>query len=152
VSTDTSEKGLESLIVAAMAGQASGEAPPSGEGVSLIRGRYGGTGWILGQVQDYDREFCVDLPQLRAFLSATQLKVAESLNLNSDSPSRRKFLARLQGEVSKRGVIEVLRHGIKDGPHHIDFFYGTPSPGNEKAAELYAANRFSVTRQLAVQP
>src|SRR5690606_22763851 len=27
-------------------------------------------------------------------------------------------------------------------------FYGTPSPGNMKAAERYAANRFSVTRQL----
>jgi len=27
-------------------------------------------------------------------------------------------------------------------------FYGTPSPGNAKAAERYAANRFSVTRQL----
>ena len=27
-------------------------------------------------------------------------------------------------------------------------FYGTPSPGNAKAAERFAANRFSVTRQL----
>jgi type I restriction enzyme R subunit len=148
VNTDTSEKGLESLIVAAMAGQASGEPPPPGEGISLIRERYGGTGWIAGQSQDYDREFCVDLPQLRTFLHATQLKVAEALDLNNDSPTRRKFLARLQGEISKRGVIDVLRHGIKDGPHHIDLFFGTPSPGNDKAMALYAANRFSVTRQL----
>jgi len=42
----------------------------------------------------------------------------------------------------------VLRHGIKHGPHHIDLFYGTPSPGNVTAQERYAANRFSVTRQL----
>ncbi len=48
----------------------------------------------------------------------------------------------------KRGTIDVLRHGIKHGPHHLDLFYGTPSPGNAKAAERYAANRFSVTRQL----
>jgi len=148
VSTDTSEKGLESLIVAAMVGQASGEPPPPGEGISLIRERYGGTGWIVGQSQDYDREFCIDLPQLRTFLHATQPKVAEALDLNSDSPTRRKFLARLQGEISKRGVIDTLRHGIKDGPHHIDLFFGSPSPGNDKAIALYAANRFSVTRQL----
>ncbi|RME67196.1 MAG: type I restriction endonuclease subunit R, partial [Verrucomicrobia bacterium] len=44
--------------------------------------------------------------------------------------------------------IDVLRHGIKHGPHHIDLFYGTPSPGNPKAGERFAANRFSVTRQL----
>ncbi len=146
--TDTSEKGLESLIVAAMAGQVSGQPPPRGEGIGLIRERYGGTGWIVGQAEDYDREFCLDLPQLRTFLHATQPNVAEALDLNNESPTRHKFLARLQGEISKRGVIDVLRHGIKHGPDHIDLFYGTPSPGNAKAAERYAANRFSVTRQL----
>jgi type I restriction enzyme, R subunit len=148
VKTDTSEKGLESLIVAAMTGQPSSEPPTPGESIGLIRVRYGGTGWILGQAQDYDREFCVDLPQLRTFLSTTQPNVAEALDLEHDSPARRKFLARLQGEISKRGVIDVLRHGVKDGPHHIDLFFGTPSLGNEKARELYEANRFSVTRQL----
>lgn len=50
--------------------------------------------------------------------------------------------------MSERGTINVLRHGLKHGPHHIDLFYGTPSPGNTKAAERYEANRFSVTRQL----
>ena len=146
--SDTSEKGLESLIVAAMTGRTSSEPPPPGEGIGLIRARYGGTGWILGQAQDYDREFCVDLPQLRTFLSTTQPELAEALDLEHDSPTRRKFLARLQGEISKRGVIDVLRHGVKDGPHHIDLFFGTPSLGNEKAQGLYEANRFSVTRQL----
>ena len=62
--------------------------------------------------------------------------------------SRQKFLARLQGEIGKRGVIDVLRHGIKHGQHDVDLFYGTPSPGNAKAAERFALNRFSVTRQL----
>ena len=42
----------------------------------------------------------------------------------------------------------MLRNGIKHGPHQIDLFYGTPSPGNEKAGILYGQNRFSVTRQL----
>lgn len=148
MTTDTSEKGLESLIVTAMVGRASGESPLPGESISLIRERYGGTGWIPGQAEDYDREFCVDLPQLSAFLHATQPNIAEALDLTNDSPIRRKFLARLQGEISKRGVIDVLRHGVKDGPHHLDLFYATPSPGNEKADALYAANQFTVTRQL----
>ena len=42
----------------------------------------------------------------------------------------------------------MLRHGVEHGPHHIDLFYGAPSLGNERAKALYAANRFSVTRQL----
>ena len=38
--------------------------------------------------------------------------------------------------------------GVKQGPCSVELFYGTPSPGNAKAAELFAANIFSVTRQL----
>ncbi len=105
-------------------------------------------GWICGDPQDYDREYCVDLAQLSAFLHETQPEVAEALDLDEDGPTRRKFLARLQGEITKRGTIDVLRHGIKHGPHDFDLFYGTPSPGNPKAEERYGANRFSVTRQL----
>jgi hypothetical protein len=45
----------------------------------------------------------------------------------------RKFLARLQGEVTKRGTIDVLRSGIKHGPHHVDLFYVTPTPGTAVA-------------------
>jgi len=37
---------------------------------------------------------------------------------------------------------------VDHGPLHCDLFYGTPSPGNAKAAALFARNRFSVTRQL----
>ncbi len=144
--TDTSEKGLESLIVAAMAGELARAAATGGVGEASAL--YGGTGWLLGQWQDYDREYAVDLGQLHAFLEATQPAVAAAVDLGHDSPTRRKFLARLQGEISKRGVIDLLRHGVKHGPHSLDLFYGTPSPGNVKAAERYAANRFSVTRQL----
>ena len=50
--------------------------------------------------------------------------------------------------IGKRGVIDVLRKGVKHGPHELTLFYGMPSPGNDKAAALYAQNRFSVTRQL----
>jgi len=58
------------------------------------------------------------------------------------------FLHRLQGDIAKCGVADVLRGGIKHGPAHVDLFYGTPTPGNAKAAERFAANIFSVTRQL----
>ena len=44
--------------------------------------------------------------------------------------------------------MDVLRRGIRHRSANIDLFYGTPSPGNDKAKELFRENRFSVTRQL----
>ncbi len=147
MTTDTSERGLERLICTALTGAPCdpGAAEP---GVVGERPAVYGAGWICGDPSDYDREYCVDLAQLTAFLRATQPDVCDALDLSQDGPTRRKFLARLQGEITKRGTIDVLRHGLKHGPHHLDLFYGTPSPGNAKAVERYAANRFSVTRQL----
>jgi type I restriction enzyme R subunit len=147
VTTDTSERGLESLIVRAMTGRTDLLAPPH-QPTETSAPVAGGTGWLLGDPAHYDREHAVDLVQLRGFLRATQPTVADALSLDTDGPTRRKFLARLQGEITKRGVIDVLRRGVKDGPHHVDLFYGTPTPGNVSAEERYALNRFSVTRQL----
>ena len=145
MTTDTTERGLERLICTALTGSACD--PPRDGGIHERPSSYS-AGWVCGDPEDYDREHCVDLAQLSAFLHATQPRVAESLDLGEDSPMRRKFLARLQGEITRHGTIEVLRKGIKHGPHQIDLLYGTPSPGNEKAKILYGQNRFSVTRQL----
>lgn len=145
MTTDTSERGLERLICAAMAGH---PCDPEQLGETLSQMEVGGTGWIGGNPNNYDRGYCVDLAQMGAFLQHTQPEIAEALDLGHDSPTRRNFLARLQGEISRRGTIHVLRQGIKHGPHQLDLFYGTPTPGNQKAETSYAANRFSVTRQL----
>lgn len=148
MTTDTSERGLERLICTALTG---GSCDPASAPPGVVRepsAPYGGSGWICGSPDDYDREYCVDLAQLRAFLKTTQPEAAGALDLEKGGITRQKFLARLQGEVTKRGTIDVLRHGIKHGPHHLDLFFGRPSPGNEKARALYEANRFSVTRQL----
>ena len=145
MTTDTSEKGLERLICTALTGAACDS--PQGGAIAERPSSYG-AGWICGDPQDYDREYCVDLAQLSAFLRDTQPDAAESLGLDEDGPTRRRFLARLQGDVTKRGTVDVLRNGIKHGPHQIDLMYGTPSQGNERARTLNGQNRFSVTRQL----
>jgi type I restriction enzyme, R subunit len=147
MTTDTSEKGLESLIVADMTGRSA--VAPLAVGTAGDASQVAGpAGWIQGEPETYDREYAVDLAQLSAFIHATQPEVVETLDLGNDSPTRRKFLARLQGEIAKRGVIDVLRHGVGHHRDQLVLFFGTPSPGNEMAAELFAANRFSVTRQL----
>ena len=146
MTTDTSELGLERLICKALTGHPCD--PAATGGVNEQPPSYGGGGWICGDPKDYDREYCVDLAQLSDFLLETQPDTANKLSLNEDCPTRRSFLARLQGAISKRGTIEVLRKGLRHNEHDLMLFYGTPSPGNETAKAFYDANRFSVVRQL----
>jgi len=143
--TDTSEKGLEALIVADLTGAR--EHGPMAGGVREPRAAYA-AGYVHGDPHDYDRDHAVDLAKLLAFLQATQAETVEQLALDVEGIRRSQFLARLQGEIAKRGVIDVLRKGVKHGPAQVDLFYGTPSPGNVVAQERFDANVFSVTRQL----
>ncbi|MET3605937.1 type I restriction enzyme R subunit [Sphaerotilus sulfidivorans] len=152
MSTDTSEKGLESLIVRHMTGTDGLAVSPGA--VAEPPAAYGGTGYLAGSPKDYDRAHALDAAQLFAFLRATQPEALKKLALANASDAkdinRLKFLDRLSAEVGKRGVIDVLRKGIEHHPAgHFDLFYATPSEGNAKAAALHAKNRFSITRQLA---
>ena len=147
MTTDTSEKGLESLIVAAMTGKMVSRRLNQ-KRREIRKVVLAGAVGFSATPKTYDREYAVDLAQLSEFVFGTQKPLVEAFDLEHESPTRRNFLARLQGEVAKRGVIDVLRQGIKHGAHHVDLFYGTPSPGNKKAEERFAQNRFSVTRQL----
>src|SRR5581483_1226617 len=126
--SDTSEKGLEALIVGSLVDE---------------------TGYRQTEPSDFDRDHAVDPTVLVDFLQATQPKTVEALGIGEDGPKRLQFLHRLQGEISKRGIVDVLRRGIKHGPaDSIDLFYGTPTPGNKRSEDLFRANIFSVTRQL----
>jgi type I restriction enzyme R subunit len=149
--TDTSEKGLETLIVRHMTGTDGLSGAPGM--VADLRATYGGTGYIAGSPRDFDRGFALDTVQLFLFLNATQPDAVAKLKMSDRfDPSdinRQKFLARLSDQIGKRGVIDVIRKGVDHGPVHFDLFYGTPSEGNVKAAKLHDQNRFSVTRQLA---
>ncbi len=146
MTTDTTERNLEGLVCEILSGVPCD--PPSGPTANEPPNDPGGAGWSAGNHHDYDREYCVDLVQLAAFLRITQPETAKSLPLSEDGPPRRKFLDRLRKEILKRGTIDVFRNGISHGAHHIDLFYGTPSAGNAQAKVLFEQNRFSVTRQL----
>ena len=146
--TNISEAGLESLIVRHMTGTDGLAVAP---GTVAERPDVLGTGYFAGSPKDYDRAYAVDVVQLFAFLRATQPDAFKKLAMTDAATdiNRLKFLTRLSVEIGKRGVIDVLRKGLEHGPVHFDLFYGTPSPGNAKAVERHAQNRFSITRQLA---
>lgn len=100
-----------------------------------------------GSNTDYNRDYAVDEERLFRFLQETQPEKVDMLGLDVEA-NKIKFLNRLQGEITKKGVIEVLRNGFKIYPVTLDMFYITPSEQNPTAKALYEQNIFSVTRQL----
>lgn len=105
-------------------------------------------GWVEGDPAQFNASYALDLSVLSAFIDATQPHLTEPLGLDAESPKQHKFLARLQGEITKRGVVHLLRNGLDHLGQHIDLYYPTPSAGNALAAEAFAANRWVVTRQV----
>lgn len=151
-STDVSEGGLEALIVAALTGApvASGGGASGTLGdVAEQRAPFAGPDdYIEGNRDDFDRAHALDFVQLAAFLHATQPELVAPLSLDADTPHRRAFLARVRDEITNRGIIDVLRSGVRHGPHAVTLYFPLPSSGNPQAATRFDRNRFSVTRQL----
>ena len=122
------ESGLESLIVNWLVTQ---------------------NGYEQGTNADYNREYAVDEVRLFRFLEATQPEEIAKLGIHNSDIKRRQFLDRLRGGIASRGVIDVLRRGIKAYPAKLIMFYMTPSEKNPIAKANFDKNIFSVTQQLA---
>lgn len=125
--TDTKESGLETLIVKWLVDH---------------------NGYEQGTNTDYNREYAVDETRLFRFLQDTQPDALEKLGVFKSALKKKQFLNRLQGEIAKRGIIDVLRNGVKIYPANLIMFYLTPTENNTKAKEMFEKNIFSVTRQL----
>ena len=124
--SDTSEKGLEIIIEK-----------------SLLD-----NGWTQRHYTNYNREHAIDEEMLKAFLTSTQNDIVERSRIFSDTLEHNRFIARLKSEISTRGIIDVLRHGLAHKSYNFILYYPTPSAANPKAAAQYKENRWLVTRQV----
>ncbi|WP_329886777.1 type I restriction endonuclease subunit R [Pseudoramibacter faecis] len=125
--TDKTEKGFETLIVNWLVEQ---------------------NGYEQGTNDDYNKEYALDETRLFRFLNDTQPREMAKLKVNESDQKRRQFLNRLSGEITRRGIIDVLRNGVKVYPADLIMFYFLPREGNEQSKKDFEKNIFSVTRQL----
>ena len=107
------------------------------------------SGYIKGNSDDYNKEFALDTKLLFEFLEDTQPKKMKKLREIYKDQYQFKILSRLNRELNNRGMIDVLRHGIKDYGVYLDLAYFKPaSKLNIETLNLYKKNRISVTRQV----
>ena len=124
---DTSETGLEKIIV------------------DWVRDK---NGYEQATPHDYNKDFALVNTWVERFVVATQPdKVEQSMCFASPS-ERMKFFTRLANEITKRGVVDVLRKGYKFNGSTFDLYYPLPSDLNPSAKKAYGQNIFGVIRQV----
>ena len=108
-------------------------------------------GWIRGP-RAYDAELGLATSELWEFVGKTQVKRFEKLielHGGDQAAAMRAFAIRVANEIDARGVLDVLRYGVKDRGVLVDLCYSRP--GHTLAADAlkeYDANVLSVARQL----
>lgn len=125
--TDTSEKGLETILV------------------NYLRDVHH---YEQGVTEDYNKDYALDTERIKRFLLSTQKQKVENTACFASEVSQRKFFTELSKQLANRGVSDVLRKGFRFISELFDMYYPLPSELNPTAKELYAKNIFCVTRQL----
>ena len=102
----------------------------------------------LGDTNQYDTHYALDTGRLEPFLQLAQPAEVEKSGIFHSPVNRRKFLERLRDEITKRGVVDVLRKGLKHQSNTFVLYNPLPSALSTEGEERYALNKFSVVRQL----
>lgn len=105
-------------------------------------------GYELGVSDDYDKTYAMDTRRLEAFLEATQHDQVVTSRIFATPTNRRKFLERVREEITKRGVVDVLRKGVKHLSTTFALYMPLPSELSSLGQVLYKRNKFSVVHQL----
>ena len=87
--------------------------------------------------------------QVINFIRSTQPEQWGRLQEIYDVDTENKVLARVSSEISKRGIIDVLRNQVVDRGVYLNLCYFEPkSDLNPDHLKLYQSNQFTVVRQL----
>lgn len=107
-------------------------------------------GWVRAGGH-YRPELGLDTAELETFIGRSQIKRWDKLIdlYGGQEETQRQFAKRLAAEIDSRGVLDVLRRGVKDRGVQIDLAYFRP--GHTLAADAlgdYRANVLTVARQV----
>lgn len=107
------------------------------------------SGYIKGNPKEYNRELAMDTAEVLKFIQETQPHEWELLSKRHGSMVEDNFFRRLDNELKRRGMLDVLRHGIDDTGVSFKLSYFKPgSTMNKTAMDLYDKNRLMITRQV----
>ncbi|WP_440907533.1 type I restriction endonuclease subunit R [Candidatus Pelagibacter sp.] len=99
--------------------------------------------------EKYDRTLCLIKDEVLDFIKKSQKEKWDTLKDAYGEEVESKVLDRISSEISRRGVIDVLRNQVSDRGVYLDLCYFEPkSDLNPDHFSLFESNQFSLVRQL----
>jgi type I restriction enzyme, R subunit len=106
-------------------------------------------GYSTTHFSEYDHNLCLIKDQVTDFIQKTQPEQWGRLTEIYGVDTENKILSRISSEISKRGIIDVLRNQVIDRGVYLDLCYFEPkSDLNPDHLKLFKSNQFTVVRQL----
>lgn len=114
-------------------------------------------GWLYadGDAAHYDRSTALFLPDLLAWIEATQPESWQSLTKTHGPQAAQRFAERLRKNLDERGTLDVLRRGVEmvGLKQPLSLVQFKPALAmNPVIEQHYAANRLRVVRQVRHSP
>ncbi len=110
-------------------------------------------GYISRDNEKYDRELAMDAELVLEFLRNTQQEKLEHIKELRGTGAEDELMKRIDGEIGKRGILDVLKKGVTCANENFDLMYSLPvSNLNQDAQDRFAQNIFSVMRQVYFSP
>ena len=98
--------------------------------------------------EKYDRTLCLIKDEVLDFIKKNQKDSWKRLKDIYEEDAENKVLNRISSEISRRGVIDVLRNQVSDRGVYLDLCYFEPKSSlNPDHLSLFRSNQFSLVRQ-----
>ncbi len=116
---------------------------------SHIEKYFNSVGYKSFYFKEYDRNLCLIKNEIVEFIKNSQKEKWDKLQEIHGENAENKILNRINSELARRGVIDLLRNKVIDNGVSLDLCYFEPkSDLNSEHINLFKLNQFSLIRQM----
>lgn len=109
----------------------------------------GSAGYDIAPISQFDAELALDATTLLDFIKATQEDTYNALRASYGSQIDTALVKRIASECDQRGLLDVIRNGVKDRGQLIRLaFFRPASTLNPETEKRYQQNKLTVMRQV----
>ena len=110
-------------------------------------------GYTKASNRQFDPELALDKHTLLAFLKETQSDTLDALKASYGSNLEDAVVKRIAAECDRRGLLDVVRNGVRDRGQHLHLsYFRPPTRLNPETERHYRQNRLTVMRQVRYDP